>query len=203
MTTPAYLEIGRKRSFAVAVDWPGWARSGKTPEAALESLWNYRERYAGIMGHLWLPAGEFEVVETVTGDTTTEFGAPGIVPALDRVTPGMSEVERLVTIWNRCWEAFDAVAAAAPETLRRGPRGGGRDTSQIVDHVNGSDAGYSRQIGVGTRGLDTPGVRTAMVDRITGLAGTPEDTRWPVRYLVRRSAWHVLDHLWEIEDKAE
>ena len=24
---------------------------------------------------------------------------------------------------------------------------------------------------------------------------------WPVRYAIRRCAWHVLDHAWEIEDK--
>jgi hypothetical protein len=25
---------------------------------------------------------------------------------------------------------------------------------------------------------------------------------WPHRYAARRMAWHVLDHLWEIEDKS-
>jgi hypothetical protein len=25
--------------------------------------------------------------------------------------------------------------------------------------------------------------------------------RWPARYYVRRAAWHVLDHAWEIEDR--
>jgi hypothetical protein len=27
--------------------------------------------------------------------------------------------------------------------------------------------------------------------------------RWTARYYVRRSAWHVLDHAWEIEDRAQ
>lgn len=27
--------------------------------------------------------------------------------------------------------------------------------------------------------------------------------RWSPRYFVRREAWHVLDHLWEIEDRLE
>jgi hypothetical protein len=26
--------------------------------------------------------------------------------------------------------------------------------------------------------------------------------RWTVRYFIRRSAWHALDHAWEIEDRA-
>ena len=25
--------------------------------------------------------------------------------------------------------------------------------------------------------------------------------RWPARYFVRRLAWHILDHAWEIEDR--
>ena len=26
-------------------------------------------------------------------------------------------------------------------------------------------------------------------------------SRWGPRYFVRRSAWHALDHAWEIEDR--
>jgi hypothetical protein len=26
---------------------------------------------------------------------------------------------------------------------------------------------------------------------------------WKPRYFVRRSAWHILDHAWEIEDRLE
>jgi len=26
--------------------------------------------------------------------------------------------------------------------------------------------------------------------------------RWTPRYFVRRSAWHALDHAWELEDRA-
>jgi hypothetical protein len=29
----------------------------------------------------------------------------------------------------------------------------------------------------------------------------PDNSRWPPRYVVRRAAWHVLDHAWEIEDR--
>ena len=35
------------------------------------------------------------------------------------------------------------------------------------------------------------------------LDGTDADPKWPVRYWIRRTAWHVLDHAWEIEDKSE
>jgi hypothetical protein len=203
MPEPVYLEEGRRRVFAVAVDWPGWARSAKTPAEALESLWDRRGRYGSVLGGLWNPGGELEVVETLAGGTTTDFGAPGEVPELDRVAVDASEIDRLTAIWRRCWEAFDAVAESAPPTLRKGPRGGGRDTAQVVDHVVQADAAYARQIGVSTRGLDPEGVRKASLARATSLGRSPEQTKWPVRYLIRRSAWHVLDHLWEIEDKSE
>jgi hypothetical protein len=28
-------------------------------------------------------------------------------------------------------------------------------------------------------------------------------TRWPPRYFARRAAWHILDHVWEIEDRIQ
>ena len=42
------IEAGQKKAFATAVDWPGWSRSGKTEDAAVESLIAYAERYAPI-----------------------------------------------------------------------------------------------------------------------------------------------------------
>jgi len=32
-------------------------------------------------------------------------------------------------------------------------------------------------------------------------AGIPHQS-WPARYAVRRLAWHVMDHAWEIEDRS-
>ena len=37
-TTPVYLEVADKRSFAVSLDWPGWARAGKTPDEVAAAL---------------------------------------------------------------------------------------------------------------------------------------------------------------------
>ena len=44
--TPVYLELGRKRVFACALDWPGWCRSGSSPEAALDALAGYAKARA-------------------------------------------------------------------------------------------------------------------------------------------------------------
>jgi hypothetical protein len=44
-TVPVYLEIGGKRAFAGAVDWPGWSRSGRGEQEALEALIANGPRY--------------------------------------------------------------------------------------------------------------------------------------------------------------
>ena len=44
--TMVYLEIGKTRSFAGALEWPGWCRSGREETAALQSLFDYGPRYA-------------------------------------------------------------------------------------------------------------------------------------------------------------
>ncbi|MGH2773763.1 MAG: hypothetical protein ACRDIU_11590 [Actinomycetota bacterium] len=37
-TVKVFVENGSKRVFAGAVDWPGWCRSGKDEQEALEAL---------------------------------------------------------------------------------------------------------------------------------------------------------------------
>ncbi len=39
-----YLEIGEKRTFAGALDWPGWSRSGKDEVSAMQALIDYGAR---------------------------------------------------------------------------------------------------------------------------------------------------------------
>jgi hypothetical protein len=109
------------------------------------------------------------------------------------------------------WATFDEVTAAAPEALRKGPRGGGRDRSKIVAHVVEADAAYAREIGIRLRPAvprDDAGIaamRAAMLDVLRAPSdGSPLAGRhWPQRYAARRIAWHALDHAWEIEDRSE
>jgi len=199
---PVYLEIGSKKTFAVAVDWPGWARSAKTPDAALEALAAYEPRYRPVSERAdvkWPEIDGFDVIEELEGDTSTNFGAPGKVPQLDHARFAPGEAGRLVRLWRACWDTFDEVAAGAPEELAKGPRGGGRDTSKIVEHVDGADRAYARQMRLKPRDLTGDEVREAMIGAIEAAAG---DAKWPPRYLIRRSAWHALDHAWEIQDKS-
>ncbi|HZQ28983.1 MAG TPA: hypothetical protein VFA94_14905 [Acidimicrobiales bacterium] len=195
-----YLELGSKRVFACAIDWPGWARSAKTEDAALEALASYAPRYRVVPeeARVAFASGPFEVVERVPGDGTTDFGAPGAIPAIDTATPlRAKEAERLASLVEASWTVFDRVVAGAPPTLRKGPRGGGRDRDPIVAHVADAEAAYARRIGLGKGDTSRDDILGAL------RAGPAAGAKWPPRYGARRIAWHALDHAWEIEDKSD
>jgi hypothetical protein len=210
------LEVGRKRTFASALQWPGWCRSARGEEAAVAELLGYAGRYAPVAraAGLELPdpdAVQVQVVETVPGDGTTDFGAPGRVCEVDRAPTTADEAGRQVALVRAAWELFDEVVAATSPTLRKGPRGGGRDRDPMVDHVLGAEAAYARKLGVRLKAPDRDDragieeLRTA-VTQVLGAPSTgepPVPRGWPPRYAARRIAWHVLDHAWEMEDKRE
>ena len=212
---PLYLEVGGKRTFACSIEWPGWCRSGRTEEAAIDALLEAAPRYAEVAR----AAGErfpevtrdrLEVVERVRGNGTTDFGAPAIATFLDREPLHPRDVKRLQDLLRACWDFFDQVVAGAPPVLRKGPRGGGRDRDAVVAHVPGAETGYARTAGV-KRKEPGAGDSAAVAELRDGIlaviaaAGTgapvPEKG-WPIPYFVRRCAWHVLDHAWEIQDKS-
>ena len=213
-TFPVYLEVGTKRVFASALNWPGWTRSAKTEEDALKTLFEYGPRYAKVVTRLaYVPpksAGAFSVEERVKGDPTTDFGAPGIAASKDGRSIKTDELTRLITILERCWTAFDETAARnARRKLQTGPRGGGRQISQMVDHVNEADRAYLSRLGVSFKSRDPDELRATFVEALKGRARgeePPPNPRrkaplWVPRYAIRRSAWHALDHAWEIEDR--
>ncbi|TMD09056.1 MAG: hypothetical protein E6J01_02855 [Chloroflexi bacterium] len=206
MATSIYLESGSKRVFACALEWPGWCRSGKTEEEALAALATYASRYAVVAreARLQFPNGagsSFEVMERIKGSFDTDFGVPGREAAPDRDPLSRQEAENLAGLLAASWTIFDRVVAAAPPALRKGPRGGGRDRDAIRDHVIGAESMYARKMGI--RPPQTA-VREAMLEAVRNATGTPlvPDKGWPVRYAVRRAAWHELDHAWEIEDRS-
>ena len=197
--TDVYLEVGRKKVFACAVDWPGWARSGRTEQAALEALRAYAPRYAAVAPDL--DPGELHVVGRLPGTATTDFGAPDARGEWDAAPLPPAEADRLAGLLDRCWQVFDDVVAGAPAELRKGPRGGGRDRDAVVDHVCEAERSYTRTIGVKVAPRTPwPEQRTAV---LAGVRAPAAGTSWPVRYYVRRAAWHVLDHAWEVEDRSE
>ena len=197
---PVALEVGRTWTFASALDWPGWCRRGKGEEDALEALRQYAGRYKAAVGRAFRAPKEFTVVGTVPGNATTDFGAPSVVGPWDSEPLPRAEAERMARLVAAAWTSFDAVVAGAPAKLRRGPRGGGRNRDAIVDHVQEAERAYGRKFGVRLPPRTPwPEQRDAL---LAAMRGGDTDSAWPVRYAMRRVAWHVLDHAWEIEDKS-
>lgn len=219
-----YLEVGKTRAFAVALGWPGWCRSGRDEGSALRALYEYGPRYARVLQRTQLgfrappEPSAMAVVERLAGNATTDFGAPSVALSRDTDPVDLDELQRWEAVLRACWRAFDgAVGAAAGQTLRKGPRGGGRDLATIVRHVRDVDAAYLASLG----GKLEPGdegdpdaalahVREAILATLAAAVrgevparGPRGGRRWPPRYFVRRLAWHELDHAWEIEDRAE
>lgn len=214
--TQVYLEIGSKRVFACAVDWPGWCRSGPDEHRALAALGDYASRYAPVAeaagARFPTRAGEsFAVAERVAGSGTTDFGAPGSVPDLDSEPLTRRQAERLAALVAAAWQTLDAIVVAAPAELRKGPRGGGRDRDAVAQHVVAAEAAYARKLGVRHKepAFDDVEAVRALRGGILDVLRLPSDGApllergWPARYAARRIAWHALDHAWEIEDKSQ
>jgi hypothetical protein len=206
-TTPRiYLEQGQKKVFASALDWPGWSRWARTDEAAIDELMAYAERYAEVAVRAAVRFPESHgvvVVERVRGDATTDFGAPSVPAAVDAAPLAATVLARQVALVRASWELLDDVAASASETLRKGPRGGGRDRDAVVDHVREAERAYVRKLGVRWPPYRSVADVASMREELTSvlLDGRAEGA-WPAAYAMRRIAWHVLDHAWEIQDKS-
>jgi hypothetical protein len=217
-----FVEIGKKKVFAGAVDWPGWSRSGRDEETALQSLIDYGPRYAQVLHSREIefqsPTDISNLIVTIRndGNSTTDFGAPAIMLDADREPLDRTEFKRLQTVLLACWGTFDSVLGqSTSRELRKGPRGGGRDLDKIIDHVLDADRAYlarfawkhKRENGKNPV-EELSSTRQAILNAL-GVAengdlperGPRGGIIWPSRYFVRRVAWHVLDHAWEIEDR--
>lgn len=146
----------------------------------------------------------FEVVERLEGNATTDFGAPAI-PAKDEAGPlSAGQASRMAALVEACWKYLDQAAAKAPAVLRKGPRGGGRDRDEMYRHVLAAEAEYAKKMGTRLQapdGRDKAQVRAFHQAILDGYAQPNRDARWPVAYVARRTAWHALDHAWEMEDR--
>jgi len=217
-----YLEIGEKKVFAGAVAWPGWCRSGRDEESAIQALLDSGSRYAQIAGKtepgFEMPEqlSDFHIVERLDGNRTTDFGAPDIHLPQDQEPVDVDALEHFKTLLKACWSAFDrSLQMAEGKELRKGPRGGGRDLEKIIEHVTGADESYLKQIGWKIENFQEtdPDERLARIreEILEGFAaaargelptaGPRGGKRWLPRYYIRRVAWHVIDHAWEIEDR--
>ena len=210
------LEIGPKgkQVAAVAPDWPGLERGAKTGEAALARLHSYLPRYAPVAKLAGMEAefaalSTLEVVEHYAGTGSTDFwGISFAFSSLDRQDLSRAELERQLTLLQACWALFDDVRGRVSAQMRKGPRGGGRDRDQIVGHTLRVEQDWAQKVGVPTQDgallseEGRPSHRDAYCNAIRALHSQNKMARtWPLRYLIRHTAFHTLDHAWEMEDK--
>jgi hypothetical protein len=205
-----------KRSVAFSLDWAGWERGAKTVELAMETLESYRERYrpiadlAGMAGE-FDAAGPLDVVEDRVGTGSVDFWGISFSPSSSEHGPmDEGELERAITLLRASWEFFDGVAARVSPEMRKGPRGGGRDRNRIIRHtIRNESEDFAKQVGLRIpeeAALTPDGLlqhRTTYVEAMRAYnAGEGKRMRsWTLPYLIRHSAFHTLDHAWEMEDK--
>lgn len=197
--TRVYIEETSRSSFAVALEWPGWCRRAKTAGLALDSLMDYQDRYAQIVSRNFR-IGTVRVVDTLPGNATTDFGAPDARGSWDAKPLTRAESSRQLGLIEDCWTYFDHVALNAPATLRKGPRGGGRNRDAVIDHVREAERAYVSRIGTKVPPRTAwPDLRAAILEQLRQASTNP---KWPTRYAIRRLAWHITDHAWEIQDRS-
>ena len=197
------------------MDWPGLDRWGTSEDDAIEKLLSYVPRYAGVveragMSRAFALARDVNVVARVPGSSSTDFWGVAHVPSeIEREVLSPADLERRLDLVRACWAYFDDVAARASAELRPGSRSGGRTRDQIIRHVVGGEAEqFSRKVEVRTPvdvvltsdGLATHRREYLDAIRAYNAAGKPARS-WPIQFLVRRTAHHVMDHAWEMEDR--
>jgi hypothetical protein len=215
-TLRVILEIGRKRRVvAGAMDWPGLDRWGTSEDDALAKLLSYVPRYVGVaeragMTSAFARARDPDVVERVPGSSSTDFWGIAHVPSqIEREVLSPADLERRLDLLQACWAHFDDLAAHVSAELRPGARSAGRSRDQIIRHVHINEPEqFSRKVEVrtppdvvlsqGGRATHRQAYLTAI--RAYNAEGKPART-WPLQFLVRRTAHHVMDHAWEMEDR--
>jgi hypothetical protein len=217
-----FIEEGRKKTFAGSINWPGWCRSGKDQQTAIDALLEYGPRFSLVTnaaGLNFLPpqtANEFQVIEVVEGNATTSFGAPAVILESDCIPAKKNDYEVWRYILKACWKSLDDVCQRAiGKELKKGPRGGGRDLDRILSHIIDGDVAYLKKTALSYKPdpenelmVEINHLRKLILETLERAEkdGFPEKGPrggqiWPVRFFIRRVVWHTLDHLWEIEDR--
>lgn len=219
MSVRTVVEHGTKdrRSVAFSLDWPGWSWGAKTADLALSTLESYRERYRPVAGLAGMArefdaAGPLEIVEDRVGTGSTDFWGISFSPSATEQAPmAEAELERKIALLRACWAFFDGVASRVSPEMRRGSRGGGRDRDRIIRHtIRTESENFAKQVGLRIpeeAALTPDGLRQHRESYLAAIrayhAGeVPRRMRsWTLPFLIRHSAFHTLDHAWEMEDK--
>jgi hypothetical protein len=150
-----------------------------------------------------------EVVEQYTGPGSTDFwGISFGFSSFDKQSVSREELDRELTLMQACWAFFDSVRSRVSAELQKGPRGGGRNRDQIVRHLLSNEMDWAG--GLGLPNLYSEDMtdevvkkhRTAYCNAIREFHSENKMAKkWTLRYLIRHTAYHTMDHAWEMEDK--
>ena len=206
-----------KKVAAFAIDWPGWSRGARTGPEAVEVLAAYRDRYRPVaalagLGDEFDAAGDLELVEDHVGVGSTDFWGISFAPSSFEQEPmGSDELERKISLLEASWRYFDDVAARVSAEMQKGPRGGGRNRDEIVRHALGWErADLAKKVGVVVDPIVPPtpdGFSSHRNEFVAALRTYNAEGRmargrnWTIGLLIRHTAYHALDHAWEMEDK--
>jgi hypothetical protein len=203
-----------KRWVAVAAEWPGLERGGKTEDEALQKLARYVPRYLPVAKRVRLGSElstqtELNVISRYPGVGSTDFWGISFAPSpLDREPFDARTFDRQVRLLRAAWAEFDETAARVSPELRPGVRGGGRSRDEIVRHVLANEGEFSKRVQAKAELEDllTPGGLGRHRDHFVKAMrawykqGKPLG-KWTIPYLLRHTAYHVLDHTWEMQDR--
>jgi hypothetical protein len=211
------LEAGpkEKKFAAVAPDWPGLERGATNGDAAIEKLRSYVPRYANVAKLAgreiqFAALDGIDVVEQYRGTGSTDFwGISFAFSSIDGRRMSGTELERELSLMRACWKFFDGVRARVSAEMQKGPRGGGRDRDHIVRHTLANEQDWARKVGVripeGLVVTDARGLRAYREDYCAAIrefhAEDKKARTWPLPFLIRHTAYHTMDHAWEMEDK--
>ena len=217
--TRVTLEIGPKgkKVVAVAPDWPGLERGAKTKDEAIKQLLSYIPRYSQVaklaeMDTEFDTIKNIDIVEQYPGTGSTDFwGISFAFSSIDKQDISVDELERELTLMQACWAFFDDVRWRVSAEMQKGLRGGGRDRDHIVRHTLYAEQNWAKMIGLLTPDdalLTDDGLKThhdaychAIRDYHSQGKLAGKMAKWPLRFLIRHTAFHTLDHAWEMEDK--
>jgi hypothetical protein len=204
-----------KRWVAVAADWPGLERGGKTEDLAVAKLVDYVPRYLPVakrvrLGSALATQTDLDIIGRYPGTGSTDFWGVSFAPSpLDRQPFDAPTFDRQVRLLRAAWAEFDETAARVSAELRPGVRGGGRSRDQIIRHVLANEGeDFSKRVDAKSELVDLlrPSGLAQHRDRfVEGMRAWYEEDKplgkWTIPYLLRHTAYHVLDHTWEMQDR--
>lgn len=211
--TDVYLELAGKKAVAWSLEWPGWCRIRSSEVEAIQALIEVEPRYRLIAQRAGLDFApdHLTVVERLEGDSGTAWGMPAIQTPGDNRTLDAATAQRYVALLRASWDMLEEVVANSPAELRKGPRGGGRDRDEVRRHVIEAERAYARKIGVRHKPFEMHDANAiqAMREEVAAVLSQPASGEpltpggWSASYAFRRMTWHVVDHIWEIEDRRD